>query len=367
MKRFLSVAGMGLLTATGIATATGVKSAVARAAVTPTAAACTPGTWTQESVPVKASEVNGNLDADTIVSATDAWAVGNYYESGGGPFGSLWEHWNGTDWTQVTNGGANVGLAAVTNFGPDDVIAVGQNKDGALIAHWNGTTVVRDRIRGGKLGYLNDVSGSSASDVWAEGTINKAGGVEGVLLYHYNGTTWTLETGLTGNLSGQGIVDHAPNDVEVAASDETTGLVNIYKYNGSTWSIVLSGTPLNFYGDEHGIAGDSDSDLYGHDETDGIDHWNGTSWSHVGPAAKNANIYGIAEGPTGTVWGDGNIDANAIYVTKDGARQTDPPSIMEQPNRLLDGIATGFGLVIAVSTDNFVSTPNLPIALLSCD
>jgi len=366
MKRALSTLGIGVLVATGVATASGVESTVARAGATAAAQLCTPGTWTQEAVPVAASEVNGNLNADTIVSATDAWAVGNYYETGT-TLGSLWEHWNGTDWTQVTKGGANVVLSAVTNFGPDDVIAVGQNNDSAVIAHWNGTTVVRDRITGGKLGYLNGVSGSSASDVWAEGTINKASGAEGVLLYHFDGTKWTLETGPTGDLTGQGIVDHAPNDVEVLVSDDTTGLVNVYKYNGSTWSMVLSGTPLNFYGDLHALVGTSDSDLYGLDSTTGIDHWNGTSWSHVGPSIKAANIRAIAEGPEGTVWGDGNINANPIYVTKNGVRQTDPPSIMEQPNRLMDGIATGFGLVIAVSTDNFVSTPNLPVALISCD
>jgi hypothetical protein len=366
MNRALSAVGVGLLVATGVATARGVDSSVAHAAAPARAKVCTPDTWTQEAVPVKASEVNGNLNAATIVSATDAWAVGNYYETGT-TLGSLWEHWNGTDWTQVTNGGANVVLAAVTNFGPDDVIAVGQNNDSAVISQWNGTTVVRDRITGGKLGYLNGVSGSSASDVWAEGTINKAGGVENVLLYHYDGSKWTLETGLTGNLTGQGIVDHAPNDVEVAATDDTTGKVNVYKYNGSTWSLVQSATPLNSYGDRHGLVGDSDSDLYGIDATTGIDHWNGTSWTHVGPSVKNANILGIAEGPSGTVWGSGNFNSNAVYVTENGVRQTNPTSIMEQPNRLIEGIATGFGLVIAVSADNDNSTPNLPVALMSCD
>jgi hypothetical protein len=52
-------------------------------------------------------------------------------------------------------------------------------------------------------------------------------------------------------------------------------------------------------------------------------------------------------------------------VDKNGVRQTNPSKIMTQAG-ILDGIASGSGLVIAVGRDNGASLVE-PIALISCN
>lgn len=53
-----------------------------------------------------------------------------------------------------------------------------------------------------------------------------------------------------------------------------------------------------------------------------------------------------------------------MAVTLNGVRQTNPASIMNT-QELMTGVATGSGLVVAVS--NAQGTSNLPIAVMSCD
>jgi hypothetical protein len=266
-------------------------------------------------------------------------------------------------------------LSAVTNFGAADVWAVGLIQKGssntALISNWNGAKVVRSSIpKKGKTSSLAAISGSSASDIWASGIWTDSGGGQHILLYHYNGTTWSLATAPSGHLFPQGIIDLSPTNVYMVVSVLATGKVDVYHYNGTGWSVDLTNVPIDF--DLPGFVGSSGTDLYGLDSTgyNGIDHWNGSTWSHVGTFNNHDQLSGVAEGPVGTVWSDGYFNgssSNAVYVAKNGVRQTNPSGIMTQ-NGIMSGVASGSGLVIAVGGQDEVGIIPMsePIVLMSC-
>ncbi len=337
------------------------------------ATTCTAGTWTQMPADVTPAMVNGTLYAATIVSSTDAWAVGHYSLSNNS-IGSLWEHWTGgSGWQVVTKGGANLDLQAITNFGAGNVWAVGGIQKGlkstATISRWNGTTVVRSTIPKKPNSDLFGISGTSESDIWAMGAYG-TGGTQHILLYHYNGTKWSLAATPTGVLYPDGILALSPTNVYMLVVIESTFKTDLYHYNGSSWSIAQINVPVG--GDlADGLVGTSATDLYAVDAAalDGVDHWNGAAWSHVGAFNFDDHLDAIAEGPAGTVWSDGwnSLTGTNVYVAKNGVRQTNPARVATQLG-IMSGIASGSGLVIAVGgqDDQGSGNPSEPIVLMTC-
>jgi hypothetical protein len=362
MRRSFTVAAVGAV----IAASTMVPAAAHAAPVAKpsTSNVCAAGTWEQTPANVTSTMENGRLVGVTIVSATDAWAVGSYYTNT--TVGSLWEHWNGSAWSVVTSGGLNVELSSVISFGPDDVWAAGSYRTGgAVISQWNGTSVVRAKIpAGGANAQLNELSGSSATDIWAVGTATFKDGAERTLLYHYNGTSWSLIAAPHGVEAPWAILDLSPTDVDLLTLDGPVS-DDIYRYNGATWTLAQSDVPIYT-----ALAGTSDSDLYGDDEAtagEGIDHWNGSTWHAVGTIKGHATGLSIAEGPVGSVWTAGvNISGSGrVYVAENDVRQTTPHGIMNQVGSM-GGIASGSGLVIAVGDQSGAANPSEPIVLMRC-
>lgn len=84
-------------------------------------------------------ELNG-VAAD---SATDAWAVGTYWATGGTKLTTITLHYNGTSWSQVaspSNSSDNETLQSVAAVSRTSALTVGHGKTGSLILHWTGTT-----------------------------------------------------------------------------------------------------------------------------------------------------------------------------------------------------------------------------------
>lgn len=142
--------------------------------------------WTRS--PINGSGRFEELQGVAAASARDAWAVGDTPDGVGGSKPYIL-HWNGSTWTPVP---APVmpryvgALNAVAVVSAHDAWAVGQ-AEGALILHWNGTrwqNVPNPWIRGGK--YLDNVFARSADDVWAVG-----GAGSNSLILHWNGVSWT--------------------------------------------------------------------------------------------------------------------------------------------------------------------------------
>ncbi len=372
MKHSLAVVAAAAAITSGAAFSGAQAAPLSKSLPQGLATTCTAGTWKQMPADVTPAMMNGTLFAATIVSSTDAWAVGNYSLSNNSQ-GSLWEHWTGgAGWQVVTKGGANLSLKAVTNFGADNVWAVGALQKGpkftATISRWNGTNVVRSTIPKKPNSDLFGISGTSESDIWAMG-IFETGGSQHILLYHYNGTAWSLAPTPTGVLFPDGILALSPTSVYMLVIVGPALKTDLYHFNGTSWSIAQTNVPVG--GDlQDGLVGTSATDLYAVDAAgDGVDHWNGAAWSHVGAFNVDDNLDAIAEGPAGTVWSDGwnSASGSDVYVARNGVRQTNPASVTTQPG-IMSGIASGSGLVIAVGgqDDQGGGSPSEPIVLMTC-
>jgi hypothetical protein len=120
---------------------------------------------------------SNNLGAVAASSASNAWAVGAYFGKTG--FAEpLIAHWNGKKWTRVFSPSLDRpsvrgGLQGLTVISATDAWAVGSYVDlgsRTLIAHWNGTTW--SRVPSPNLAAINHLFGVAASspgNIWAVG------------------------------------------------------------------------------------------------------------------------------------------------------------------------------------------------------
>lgn len=116
------------------------------------------------------------------LSATDAWAVGEYVASNH-TIRTLVAHWNGSAWQVAASPDTWGSLASVAAVGPGDVRAVGHiaiddgNNQHALIEQWDGSAW--HMLRGpepGTVGYSNlgGVATDGAGGYWAVGSYGNA-------------------------------------------------------------------------------------------------------------------------------------------------------------------------------------------------
>jgi len=193
-------------------------------------------------------------------SAGDLWAVGEY--SDGQNFNAmLFEHWNGTAWSFVKEPAALHNSAfgtAVTVLSPTDAWAVGQDgfADATLSAHWDGTAwsfVKTPFPQDGPVpqNFLTGVTATGPGDVWAsgyEGNVNQQNFSLPYVL-HWDGTAWSLtetpNAGSEGSLLA-GVTALSPTDVWAAGqTGESDGalLTLTEHFNGQAWSVAPSLDP----------------------------------------------------------------------------------------------------------------------------
>ena len=206
-------------------------------------------------VPSPVISGGSSLEAVTLVSANDAWAVGN--RAGGLPDYSatvvtLAVHWNGAAWVAVPS--PNVSnrwndLASVSAVSSDDVWAVGSSRNIGelyqnLAMHWNGAgwTVVPTPNAANSENELYAVAAIASDDVWAVGRSNDGISERSVYL-HWNGAAWSSVPGPGGGeaVTGSGAL-------VVLASDDVWAVGNtVAHWDGSSWSLapnpVVPGAP----------------------------------------------------------------------------------------------------------------------------
>src|SRR5215831_12503077 len=160
-------------------------------------------------VPAGMTLTSSMLSAISARSANDIWAVGSFSAAKGTQSNSftLTMHWNGSAWTIVPSpnpgtpsaiNGVRQTLSGVVEISPTDAWAVGNTfdtvsgsfaPDKPIAMHWNGTawsvTTVPNQGGGGQ---LTAVTASSPTSVWA------AGAADGTSVLHWNGTSWAPET-----------------------------------------------------------------------------------------------------------------------------------------------------------------------------
>ncbi len=145
-------------------------------------------------------------------SASNVWAVGTYCSTCNKPTGypvTLTLHWTGTKWAKVSSPNLGKGFSILEGVSADSATdawavgggcasACGKNTevDGALILHWTGKKWAKSAAASSTFAVLYGVS-AAAGDSWAVGTAcvsgcGTASEVDGTLIEHWDGTSWTV-------------------------------------------------------------------------------------------------------------------------------------------------------------------------------
>jgi hypothetical protein len=282
----------------------------------------------------------GVLNAVACTSATQCWAVGGYaiFDAiGDDASQTLIEQWNGTSWSIVSSpnsgGGSNV-LRAVTCTSATQCWAVGDyfNTTSSvyqtLIEQWNGTSwsiVTSANGRPGGSGpvhnHLYGVTCASATQCWAVGEYfigfdNHTNARYNTVVLQWNGTSWTIFA--SPNSSNPDSVENNLKSVVCNSTSDCWAVGFVFNYyagcssdpsctdprydttltehwNGSAWSVVDSPDDPNAqYSDLNGVSCTSTSQCWAIGSKDGntlIDQWNGTSWSTVTSPNTGAGAY----------------------------------------------------------------------------
>ena len=159
--------------------------------------------WSTVNSPSPGSGLNGLAGVSAVSgSDADAWAVGNYSSlDNPGASRTLVLHWNGTAWSKINSPTPNPNdlnfLQGVSARSGSDAWAVGNywNTTGlsrSLILHWNGTawSKINSPNPGPNANRLSGVSARSGSDAWAVGDHDTAVSTTNSLILHWNGTAW---------------------------------------------------------------------------------------------------------------------------------------------------------------------------------
>jgi len=227
--------------------------------------------------PTEPGAVGAVLQGVSCLSASSCVAVGYATDDTGANLHTMIEQWNGSSWSLAPTpdtGQAFDQLSGVQCLAADNCWAVGNAGptqqdpnflpifpaaagDQGLIEHWDGSSwslnpsVAEPSPNGG---YLNGITCVSAADCWASGaTTDSTGVASGLLLQHWDGSSWTDASGSVPDSSTPGILSRiscisATQCWAVGALGPFGGgggsnfrpQALIESWNGSSWSIEPS-------------------------------------------------------------------------------------------------------------------------------
>lgn len=231
--------------------------------------------WTAVPTPNGSNNTN-ELNAIAGLASNDLWAVGSYFNPNNHATLSLAAHWDGNTWTLVPT--QNVDLQTILlgayAAGPNNVWAVGyhDNTGGTdgdpLIEHWNGTrwaTVPIQGLPAGQFAGLAAVAGTSASDIWAVGSIfTPPSGASATLTVHFDGTQWRYvpspNVGHRSNRLTGVAVDENGRAISVGSSGFGTAVL-VERWNGNAWSVDRSALSP-YYSQLNGVSMDLHDDVW---------------------------------------------------------------------------------------------------------
>jgi hypothetical protein len=381
---------VSLLALLVLLSACGSSSSKAKVTPIPPTATPPPKGWNAVASPPVGSE--GNLTAVAALSATDAWAVGQY-EAPDSLQRTLTEHWNGSSWTQIPSPNSsqrfNI-LTSVSAVSATDVWAVGygataSNNSAPLIEHWDGKTwsITPNPTTSQGDSTLSGVAAISASDAWTVGTTsaqNSAGGSirEEPLVEHWDGVSWKQVAGaalpaVDPNSSTQrrlaAVTATASNDVWAVGSMDG-GKSLIEHWDGSAWTIMPGVHPDEPEQTLASVSAVSATDVWavgsglgngaggcGLDNGILVEHWNGSHWSSVSFATPTNASYifsfnGIAAVSANDAWIVGGYETSRTHTHAfvapviehwDGTRWNIVSSRALSTNRGFAGVAAAHG------------------------
>ena len=274
--------------------------------------------WNGASWARTSSPISGQLFAVGATSANNVWAVGGYDVPHAHQTQSLVLHWNGSTWSRQPSPSPSTlfnPLMDVSVLSASDAWAVGYyvnstdtSKHHSLALHWNGTKWVRVSVPGTELYTVDAVSHTS---VWAAGFH---------VLLHWNGVKWSTQYSHAGaRFFG---LSHVSSKNAWAVGDLAVlpaGAKHTYvlHWNGTKWSHVASPSPT-FYNSLTGVKAISAGNVWaigchgGNADCAANDtlilHWNGTKWSKVAsphPGSKGNHLADVSATGRTSVWAVG--------------------------------------------------------------
>ena len=244
------------------------------------------GAWESTALPDSAWDYPQSIVA---LSDSDVWAFG--YLAGGGPRDYekpvTW-HFDGTSWSKVAPPITGDGIFGdATASGPHSMWVTGVQTGGGFIAHWNGHSWT---LRANMIPAAFGVGAVGRRDVWAVG----GGGADGPFTSHWDGTGWTdgLGASAVGAVELQDVAGSSPTNVWAVGyetrSVQTARLLTEH-WDGQTWTKVRAAHPTEAVVEElSGVStsGPDDAWAIGWTRTpEGgvVERWDGTRWHSVDP------------------------------------------------------------------------------------
>ncbi|MGH3159359.1 MAG: hypothetical protein ACRDNF_22685 [Streptosporangiaceae bacterium] len=249
----------------------------------------------------------------------DAWAFGTTNEAGlPAPGRPVAESWNGTKWSSSPlPSGLSSSIQAVSFLSPSDGWAV--TEVGGDVLHWNGSkwSVAEQIPAAGSDLLATGITAVSDSDVWVFGA---SGAGPGLGTWHYDGQTWTQETGTVA--SGLALADAVSATDIWAIGSTSSGPAGdaLAHYNGTSWTLVKA-TALN--GLEFAdIQALSSTDVWAaagaaQGGNEQLLHFNGSGWTSVKSPYPSILLAFMAQDGQGGFWFDnGGLATNGTYSGK---------------------------------------------------
>lgn len=268
----------------------------------------------------------------------DAWIVGSYSSSNVSrpsmaEISTLTQRLQGGRWKLIpspnlpTKGQSY--LNSVAPIGPDDVWAVGHAGGQDILMYWNGTewSIVPgpDTAFGG---YLFDVAGTAANDVWAVGVHTTNRLTQAARILHWDGTRWERVASpevASDEYDLQGVAALSVSDAWAVGTRRENGktLTLVEHWDGSSWKVVPSPNTSQPENALHRVAALAPDDVWavgragiGGDAQPLMMHWNGVTWSTVTLPRTNAQFADLVA--VAVVSGTGEVWAVGAYAGRDG-------------------------------------------------
>jgi hypothetical protein len=191
------------------------------------------------------------------VAGNDIWAVGEQYE------GALFMHWNGSFWTEVSTP-FQEGASAVDAISSREIWAVGRGSRRTPVVYrfdgrrWRMASSPRVTVGAqGKLG----IAAFAQDDVWI-GYTTPVGhqGLYVVGASHWDGTRWTnikVSSDHVSDYNTVAVAGAGSRDVWLVSTngfDEGLGRTYTAHFDGSAWTVVDSPNPGSYPDELHAVS-----------------------------------------------------------------------------------------------------------------
>lgn len=263
--------------------------------------------WGQVPSPNAGFHPSNSLYDAVVLSPTNIWAVGSWGYMYAYPYTAtpMIQHWNGTKWTtaNLPESLPNSTLYGVDASSENNVWAVGHYDDPAVF-HYDGTSWSLQTPLIGSYNWRNfkDVAVLAPDNVWVTGVGQINYTQNFLLLFHWNGTSWSDHSIAFnyGEITEVGGIEaiSTTNIWVVGNGNSSNGRVNhLYHFDGTTWNPVTEPI-LEQFEKISDISSMPTGELWlsGTDANlvKQIAYFNGTTWSLIPPPANGSFLYGDA-------------------------------------------------------------------------